>query len=404
MLDSWDLLHMNHFFVSANIRATADFQRINIDDLNKIIASHTDFVEICDLRDCFIKWKSEKIAAAPSSSSFEDIAESDSLRAKSTDFPARVQFARNIEEPYKDFSEYMKKSLMSRIVLAKLKETNLLTSSQKALVIREAAEFILLNVQSFPQEFPRKSEYMYVAKQVQSLFAGVFSDSDLLGSQVKDDKGKIVSQKRGKLSQRIYDIKKLMDKKKKQKKGDSLVNESCADGIYQQVQYGTTEDLENEDPTSASEEEEVSTEASNALEFVKTHKGPESKILTEWKKSAVLRKIQDFDDFPSLKTSFGHKLIKWDFDNRYPGKSEDFRKQFESLKPKMLYQFNLEITDSIGQELLSVLGSNKNKIIENFLYLSLLPYLFQPVATRRNNMKKRSVNTSANFFFCHVKV
>lgn len=360
LLDNWGLLHLNHYFVTAKILLTEDFQRITMEDLNRIVAGHMDFVEVCDLRDYFQTWKTNKSNPVPSSSTgIEDSTETVSLLTKTKNLPAKIQFGRNVEEPHRDFGEYMKKTLLNRILLDKFGETKQLTSNQKASVIRTAAEYILLNVSSFPTDFPRKTEYIHAANQVQLVFPGAFSDQELLGSVKIDEQGKVDGRSRGKLAQRIYDISKHMKDKNKRKQdgkgSDNQLSENGANEIEDDEDVVEFEALAT-DSDDDEDELEVDVVAQQALDFVKTSKGPESKILTEWEKSVTLRKTLDFSDFPALNTTFGHKLITWDFNFAYPGKIQEFREQFELLKNKMMCQFNQEVSDSIGKEMLFKLG------------------------------------------------
>lgn len=391
--------------MNVKICSQADFQRITLDDLNKIVASHEDFVEICDLRDCFLKWKAEKTAVSCSQPDLGICAETNTSRAQTPD--ASVKFSRNLERTQQDFPSYMKKSWLGRMTIIKFKETGLLSSTEKALVVREAAEFILLSVPEFPDEFPRKSEYFFATKQIHLLFAGVFSDKELLGAFLKGDDGKLANQKRGKLPQRIYDIKGNIDSKEAKKK---KAKKPSANGSVVHSLDENEEQMEVQDDKTITESDDEAQQEDlivkqQSLEFVKIHKGPELKIFKEWKNSAPLRKKgQFFLDYPCLMNSFGHKLIRWDFDDQFPGKSEEFKKQFQCVKEKLELQYCSEITDNIGVEMYTVLRTTKKKEIKNYLYLALIPYLLQPVATKRNNMKKHTVNTSANFFICHVKV
>lgn len=97
-------------------------------------------------------------------------------------------------------------------------------------------------------------------------------------------------------------------------------------------------------------------------------------------------------------------MILYDFDKLYPGKSDDFKKNFENYKQKMMRQFNVEISNKIGRERIKYLEGDVDSNTENLLYLSLLPFLFKPKAKKSTNMKKPTILGAADMFICHVKV
>lgn len=406
---------MMHYFEKAEVTTLTNFGRITLDDLNKIISDHDKILEVCDLREFFQKWKAEQlVSTAPSiASSVEVFSDHDSSSAKNIEVPAKIRFTRNIQDSRGDFREYMTKSLMSRLILAKFEDVRCLTSTQKSLVIREAVEFMVLGVPGFPRDFPRSSEYEYTEQQIQNVFGGVFSKEELLGYKKFDENGSKISEYKGKLKTRVYDVSKILNRKSKDKtknkdKGNEkgTDQEEIEDVDEHALNDGLSEVCNEEDNEQLLQKELTpeNIEVIEALDFVRKHKGPESKVFEQWKKCSSLRKDQTFNEFPALKSTFGKKLIMWDFNDVYPGKVEEFMEQLEKSKKKLLIQFDSEISDPLGRELLTFLEKEKNIKAENFLYLALIPFLFSPISTKRNKMVRRSVSTSANFFWCQVKV
>lgn len=353
------------------------------------------------MRECFIKWKAEIERETPSTStgiekSFEVERAKESIDNEIQVATISLVHNSENEQRCKDLTSCIKKSLNGRAILAKFTENNFLSPVQKGFVIREAVELLLHNIPKFPEDFPRQSDYNFACKEIESLFPGEFTTTELLGHKKIDSNGKLLKKTRGKLAQRIYDIAKTLKKKKAPSNAEDAIV------VGDQIEDDAEMDFDNDhEYQNTADDNEI---AANALKFIKNNMGPESKILIEWEKSAALRKKQYFSDYPSLTSTFGSKLIMWDFEHRHPGKSAEFKRQFESLKQKMMFLFESSVTDIIGIELLSNLKSTQKKEIENYLYLAILPYLFQPVATRRNNMTKRSVSTSSDYFFCRVEV
>lgn len=348
-----------------------------MEDVNKICSSHDNFREILDLRDNFNKWKS-------------GLEENNSIEA-----PDSFIFDRRVEEGIIiNFKKHFNESLKGRLLYGKFTQTNVLDELQKKFVIREATECLLKAIPDFPSSFPSLREVKMIAKQVMSLFPEMFTFLQLTGVEL-DNNGKETNVARGKIRQRVYDVAKEL---KKKRTGESV---------------SSTTDMD-EDPLSIDEHTEVNNESNDDLNinaeleqcfnFVKSNKGPEARIMTDWMKSYSIRKNYKFDDIPALRQSFGYKMLLYDFEEMYPNKIDGFKFEFEYLKKKMKYQFDREITDKIGKERILALESTNDTKIQNFLYLAILPFLFPPKATKLTNMKRFSVAKAADFFICHVKV
>lgn len=73
----------------------------------------------------------------------------------------------------------------------------------------------------------------------------------------------------------------------------------------------------------------------------------------------------NFDDYPSLALSFAPAMT---FNQRFPGKTEDFKINFENNKNKMMRQFNTQI--KTRKERIKYLEmENNSSSTENLLYL-----------------------------------
>lgn len=373
---------MAHYFENNGINSLDNLKKISREDFKEFLKYHNSVIEVIDLSDKIEDWK--RVLQEKSSS-----LENQSIPGTSSSLMGRKRTTRELL----DFNQYFCQNLSGRLILKKFESKLSLAGNQKIAVIQRAAEFLILNIPNFPKEYPRDSEYESVANEIIELFPGVFSKSSLIGEKIKKDDKTYYT--RGKLRQRLYDIKKNMNKQK-QREIESA--DTSMDGT--EIEDIPDENIENEDPLDINNNEE---ELFQKLKFLSENNGPEVKIREYWDLTYDLRQDMSFEDFPSLKLSYGVSMVLDDFTRKYFGKCEDFRQNFERLKPKMKTQFDMEISNKIGREKLNIIDSNVDRNLENLLYLSLLPFLFKPKTL--NNIKKRpSIVSAADMFICHVKV
>lgn len=380
MFNSWNILELLNYFVDCNITSLSDFEKLTIDDLNRIVSSHRNFQDIIKLREKFDSLK--KARCVPTSS---------------------------IEAVQNQFSDYLRATVNGRIILQKhnSEPKDLLTSLEKQFILRRAVDFMLLKVENFPKEFPRESEYTSMWQKIDTAFEGVFTKSELLGKKLLTAEGKTISSTRGKMQQRVYDVSKHLkadgqpkQKKKKDEATPQLSVESD-ENVEDDTNLNDFDNLKKGDDMQQIEKNKKEDAANKLLDFLRKNKGPEEKVLEAWKITFLLRRGYVFEDFPALKMRFGYKLICFDFKQRHGDKIEEFKVGFKDIKKSLLIQYNTEVTDKYGKELLKFLSQNLgSETVDDLLHLMLLPFLF-----KHSNSKNRiSVAERSKYFICHVKV
>lgn len=304
-------------------------------------------------------------------------------------------------EPRNQFSDYLRETVNGRLILQKHSKNpkDLLSSLEKQFILRRAVDFMLLKIDNFPKEFPRESEYISMWQKIDNIFEGVFSEAEVLGKKLLNSEGKRISSTRGKMQQRVYDVSKQLkaggEPKQKKRKNDVIPKL-----VTLEENVGVDDGLNNDVQIEALEAGKETIQKS--MDFIRKNKGPEQKVLEAWKETFALRRGYGFDEFPALRMRFGYKLVVFDFEEIYPDKIETFKTSFKNVKKKLLIQYNTEITDKYGKELLKYLDKNNgaSETVENLLHLMLSPFLF-----KHNVSKKRiTVAERAKYFISHVKV
>lgn len=367
------------------INNTKDLRRLSIEDANRILSHHNNFKEILDFRDAFTNWKQ-------------------STENENNNLVMSPQNLHRVCNPV-SLKDFLFESAKGRMLCGIFNKEKEIDSLQKKSLIRLTVDYILRNIPGFPNDLPHDREYKTAANQLISAFPNVFTSDELLGVKYNNEE-EGVERTRGKMQQRVYDMVKYSKKKERRMGGtdqyDNLVPENTAD---------TQETLEKSannvtDDSELNEEDEIDMVCNVdeedplklSLNFVKTQKGPEVKVLSEWKNCFSIRKDMVFEEFPALSLSFGYKLILSDFEEIYPGKVIEFRVQFNAMKKKSMHKYNLEITDKVGRERIIFLESASDEKVQNLLYFSILPFLFPPKATKATNMKRTSVSGAADLF------
>lgn len=370
---------MKHYFDMAKIEILTDFERLDIYDVNQIISKHEDdYTDILNFRDKFISWKNERTQPRSSSS---------------------IEFSQTIGSSRNTLKQYLRANLNGRMLLGKAPLCEMLSSLEKQVVVRQTADFILLSVPAFPKEFPRDSDYVFAWDQVNEIFPGKFRKSEMVGSKEFDENGKLLASSRGKLRQRIYDVARSIKDPREKKTREKTAKRKNTD------ESDVSDNIEDDGSIRDSEDEsEVDQEAQESLNFLKKNKGPESKVMDAWEKTVDLRKKCQIEDFPFIKMPFAHKMLLFDFDLKYPGKTDEFKRNFSEMKLAMKTQYDMEITQKYGKELLLYLDKKPAEKTENLLYLMLLPFLFKPKTTTKNNMKRTTALGIAHNFIYHAEV
>lgn len=403
---SWNMSHMIHFFQNASIQDVSALRNLSNEKFKEIIESHGDLMEILNLKECIDKWKQTNIENVEIidvsiqedfNVSIQEVLD-DSIQEeenneetpKCTSSISLKRKARSSALSFMSFKEYFMKDFNGRVIDAKFKKDSLLSWEQRGHVTRSACEYLLLDVPGFPLDKPRNSEYKPVAEEIMSMFPGLFTMDNLCGSKQKLPNGR-TSYVRGRLQQRIYDHAKL--EKARRKTLENLQENPMKETVV------VDEALNESDPL------DVEEQLNQDMQFLKNNSGPESKVLEIWKSTFSKRKDNmQLDEYPSLQLSFAPSMVFYDFEKLFPGKCDDFKLNFERYKKNMMRQFNTQIKDKIGKERIKYLEMNPDSKSENLLYLSLLPFLFKPTASKATKMKRTSCIGMSDMFICHVKV
>lgn len=271
--------HLIHYFKKENINTIEDLKEINNEKFKIIIENHPDLMEIINLKDKIDLWKRAQVNHIENDSNQNSPKRSGTITLK----------RKQMSKVYVSFSEYFKKDFNGRIIAENHKIEPLLSNQQKHHIVQSAGEYLLLlRITDFPKEFPRESEYKAVAEEVIQQFPGIFSLDDLIGFKKKSESGS-TSYTRGKLQQRLYDVAKLLRKKKARLEEAAAqakaaqANDDC-DVEVNIASCVEDDDFLQEDPLHIEEENK------KALEFLKNNSGLETKVMELWKITLHLRR------------------------------------------------------------------------------------------------------------------